>query len=442
MRNCFLVGLSLVVGAGRMAAENEFAATNAVAISPVWIDALTDEAQTNYPALRAAELRADAALWNAAAVPMWEDPVAKFGVMGADRERRSSDGDLIYGAEQRLPLFGKPGAARAVAQAEAITLRHEAAYRAQQLRRDLVRQLIKIALQNRVLDLGREDLASLDTIVATTEDKYRNGLATQVEVLQSQNERAKRANFLRTDENLLRADQSSLNRLLNRKPDSPWPKLLLPPVVPALPPLAEMVRHATETAPQLEVVRASLRQANAAVEFARKRRLPDVGVGVEGRQYSETGRFREGTIVLGFSIPWGNRSRYAADIRREQRRAEATEYEIADMQLSLRDEITRLVIQIENAQREAALYRTDIIPRTQQTIDSAHANWLNNRAALRDLLEARRMLIEARTAESRAIAEQHSILTDLSLHCGMAELREFTRNDLRPAREPAKGGNP
>jgi len=109
--------------------------------------------------------------------------------------------------------------------------------------------------------------------------------------------------------------------------------------------------------------------------------------------------------------------------------------------LALRDEITRLTIQIENAQREATLYRTDIIPRTQQAIDSAHANWLNNRGGLRDVLEARRMLLEARTEEARAIAEQHSMIADVSLHCGMADLQNFTHPGSQPGNAPARGGN-
>jgi outer membrane protein TolC len=413
----------------------DFAATNAVLISPGLIESLAEEARTNHPALRAADARADAAVWNAAAVRAWDDPTAKFGVMGADREKRSDDGDLIYGVEQKLPLFGKPQAARALAQAEASTQRREAAFRALQLRRELIRQLIKVALGDRTVELGRLDLASLDTIVTATEDKYRNGLATQVEVLQAQNERARRANLLRTDENLLGADRASLNRFLNRPVDSSWPYLLLPAPVTNLPPVALLIEHATSMAPQLDVMRASLRQAESAVLVARRQQRPDVSVGLEGRQYADTGQFREGTVLLGLSIPWGNRSRYAADIRREERKLEAAQLEVADLQLSLRDEVIRHAIQIENANREATLYRTDIAPRTEQVLAGAHANWLNNRGTLRDVLEARRLLLDAQTMEARAVAEQQTMLADLLLHCGVGDLDELAMKHPQPATE-------
>ncbi len=441
MKINFLVGCSLVILCSRnFAAEESVGATKGMLISARLVEALAEEARTNHPALRAADARADAGVWNAAAVRNWEDPTAKVGVMGAERAMRAEDGDLLYGVEQKLPLFGKPRAARAVAQAGAIVQRRNAHFRGQEVRRDLVKQLLRVALSERLLELGRVDLTALTTTAATSEDKFRHGFASSVEVLQAQNERARRANLLLTDENILRAERTSLNRLLNRPADAAWPTLLLPATVPALPPVEELILHASESAPQLDVMRASLKEAESTVSLTRKERLPNVGVGLEGRQFADTGEFRQGMFTLGVSIPWGNRSRYQADLRREQRKAEAVQLDIDDFQLALRDEITRLAIRIENAGREAALYRTEIVPRTRQTQEGAHANWLNNRSSLRDVLEAHRLLLEAQATEARATAEQHSMLAELALHCGLADLENFTRRST-PANIPAQGGS-
>lgn len=426
MKTFFVIcSLFFVLCGQNVVAQASAGPTNAVVISPAFIDALADEARINHPALRAADLRADAATWNASGVRTWEDPMAKFGVMGADRERRADDGDLIYGVEQKLPLFGKPQAMRAAAQAEAATQRHEAMFRGVQLRRDIHRQALRVALSERTVELGRDDLASLELVVTTSEEKYRNGSASQVEVLTSQNERARRANLLRTDENLLQAEKASLERLLNRPTNSVWPRFLLPTAATNLPPVDLMIAHATSMAPQLEVMRGSQRQAESSVKLARKQRLPDVIIGLDGRQYSGTGEFREGVVSIGISLPWGNRSRYAADIKREQLKAEAAQLEIADMLLGLREEVTRLAAQIENARREALLYRDDITPRTEQAVEAARVNWLNNRGTLRDVLDTRRMFIEARAMEARALAEQHAMLAELSMHCGVEDLAQL-----------------
>jgi outer membrane protein TolC len=286
--------------------------------------------------------------------------------------------------------------------------------------------LLKEARNERFVALGRDDLAVLETLAETAEDKYRNGLATQAEVLQAQNERARRANRLRSEESLLQAERASLNRLLNRPIDSSWPPLLLPGVASNLPPLKSLIEHATQMAPQLDVMRASLRQAESSVAVARKQRLPNVSVGVEGRQFADTGEFREGVVTLGLSIPWGNRGRYAAELKRESQKAEAARLDLTDMQLAMREDVTRHVILIDNARREAELYRSEIIPRSEQAATVARANWLNNRGTLRDALDARRLLIEAQTTEARALAEHHSWLAELSLHCGVDAIADFT----------------
>ena len=64
-------------------------------------------------------------------------------------------------------------------------------------------------------------------------------------------------------------------------------------------------------------------------------------------------------------------------------------------------------------------------------------NWLNGRGTLRDVLDARRALLDAQLAEARALAEHHSFLAELSLHCGIEVINDFTAGTNSVA--PAKG---
>ena len=77
---------------------------------------------------------------------------------------------------------------------------------------------------------------------------------------------------------------------------------------------------------------------------------------------------------------------------------------------------------IDNARREALLYRDEIIPRSEQALRSAEAAWQASRDAFRDVLDARRMLIEARTMYFKAVSEQYSAISELILCCGIADL--------------------
>jgi len=127
-------------------------------------------------------------------------------------------------------------------------------------------------------------------------------------------------------------------------------------------------------------------------------------------------------VVLSVSLPWFNRSKYQAAIKRDALKAEAARQDLEDLELSLVEELRRLTAKIENARREALLYRDDIIPRSQSALESARAGWETGRDRLRDLLEARRMLLEARLMKARATAEQFEMLSELVLCCGIADL--------------------
>ena len=68
------------------------------------------------------------------------------------------------------------------------------------------------------------------------------------------------------------------------------------------------------------------------------------------------------------------------------------------------------------------VYRDEIIPRSEQAITSARSGWETGRGMLRDVLEARRMLLDGRLMYARAVAEQYEMLSDLVLCCGLGDL--------------------
>src|SRR5262245_30182711 len=97
------------------------ASTNAIPLTPAYVAQLAEEMATNHPALKASSARIRAAQHGTNAVRTWEDPTVKLGGTTASSRGPvlSEDGDLLYGLEQKLPLFGKARAARGVAQAGA-----------------------------------------------------------------------------------------------------------------------------------------------------------------------------------------------------------------------------------------------------------------------------------------------------------------------------------
>ncbi len=400
-------------------------------VTPEFINQFTEELRTNHPALMAARARTNAAAAGIAAVRTWDDPMFRVGGMAADTTMRADNGDIFYAAEQKLPLFGKPRAARAIASAELDVEIANEDYQFQILRRDFARAAFRAALVEETVRIGEQDLAWIEVTAKVVEQSYRSGSGRLVDVLQLQNERSKRIEQLQTDRAKLGHEKLSLNRLLNRPLESSWPVLELPSVAQTVFYNPRLVDFALRYEPKLRMMRQQIRQTEASVAAARKQRLPDVTLGVENRNYSRNGELRQTEVMLGFTIPFGNNSKYRADIRREDEKRKATEFETKDYELSVREEVHMLTVKIDAARRETLLYRDQVIPRSEQALASARSMYESG-GALRDVLDARRMLLEGRLMSARAVAEQYEMLSELVLCCGLGDLEALQMIGAQP----------
>jgi outer membrane protein TolC len=415
----------ICVGALTALAEDSLPAvettTNAAVVSTDLINRLVAEARSNNPALKAADSRVRSATFNAKGIRTWDDPMAMFGgsVYSDKGFKPDEDGNLAYGVEQKLPLWGKPKFTRRVAEAETFTRQAEAELRVQEIRRDIAKGLLATALAERIVEIGDQDLAWLDATAKATESKYRAGSAVLADTLQIQNEAAKRSDTLRTDRRRLAHERFALNRLLNRPAESPWPSLQLPPVGPAVPLSAKLLTLALQSEPKLKVIAEEIKQAEAAAELTRKSRLPDVSLGVEGRQYSGDGQFRSGMFTLRFSLPWFNGDKYRKDYARDKERQKTAEQEREDLVLMVREALHHLSVEIEAMRREALLYGGEITARARQSLTSRLADWEAGRGMFRDVLDARRMLLDSELTSARATAEQNEMLAELLLWTGL-----------------------
>jgi outer membrane protein TolC len=392
-----------------------------VVISTDYINGLVAEACSNNPSLKAADSRVRAARLNAEAVRTWDDP--EFVVDGSTFSSRGMDpaqfGDLAYGIEQKLPLWGRPKLTRRAADAEISLRLADANYRLQQLRRDISRELVAAALAGRVVEIGEQDLTWLETTVNAVESRYRDGQAALADTLQIQNELAERGDRLRTDRHLLAHEQFNLNRILNRAVDSPWPPLQLPPAAPAISFSAKLLSLALANEPKLKVLSREVRQAEASAELTRRTRLPNVSLGVEGRQYSGDGGFREGDFMLRLSLPIFNGDKYRKDYDRDKEKQNSAEQEREDQAWIVREQLHHLSVEIEANRREALLYSGEITTRAAQALTSRLADWETGHGLFRDVLDARRMLLDSELTSARAAAEGNEMLAELVLWSGL-----------------------
>jgi cobalt-zinc-cadmium efflux system outer membrane protein len=422
----FVLLASAGVAVAQTASQGEVR-TNAVVISSEYVSRLIAEARTNNPALRAADFKVRAAALNAESVRTWEDPNGLFGgsVYSSKGFKPSEDGDLAYGLEQKLPLWKRPQLARQVAQAEMSMREAEVNYRARQLRDDITKGLLRAGLAERVVEIGEQDLAWMETTATAADNKYRAGQTALADTLQIQNELARRRDNLRTDRLRLAHEHFTLNRLLNRDPGSTWPRLLLPAVAPSIPLSEKLVALSLQNEPKLRVLEQEIRQASASADLTRQNRLPDLSLGVEGRQYSGDGEFRSGMFSVRFSIPWFNGGKYRKEYERDKELQRSAEQEREDQVLMVREELHHLSVDADVARREAILNSQEITIRSEQALTSRVSDWEAGRGAFRDVLDARRMLLESELMAARATAEEHQMLAEMLLWTGLDTLEDL-----------------
>jgi len=213
-----------------------------------------------------------------------------------------------------------------------------------------------------------------------------------------------------------------VNRLLGRDLHTPLPGFELPEVAGPVNYSTQLVSHAIRHESKLSMMQREIRAAEARVESTRRSRRPDVAAGLEARQYSGDGGFREGMAFVSLSLPWFNAGRYRSDLARDKAKLDAVQLDAADYEAAIREEVHHLTVQLDAARREGLLYRDEILPRAEQALTVARNAWLTGPGMFLDVMEARRMFLEAQSMLSRAISEQYQMMSELVLSCGLDDL--------------------
>ena len=404
-------------------------------ITPRLVDDLLAEASGRNPVVLAAGARADAAAAAVDSVRTWEDPVLTLGVWGSTPRGvpASQQGNIIYGIEQKLPLFGHPQLARHVAEARAARDLLSAGSAREELRRDITLALLDIALTDRATELAVQNLGWSETSLASVDARYRSGRAGQVEWLAAETERAEAAEQLTTLRAMRTSQEEQADRLLSRERSARWPAVSLPGVAGVVVYDERIIDAALASAPRLKVLRQEAVRNAAAAYLTWHLRMPEVGVGLEARQYTGDAGLREGLMTVNLSLPWVNSGRYDSDAARDKALVRAAERDADAYADQVREEIHHSCVDLDTARRRALLYRDQLIPLAEQALAGSQDAWEGGQARFQDILEAHRALVADRLALAQAVTDQRREMAALTLLTGVSDLpATFAPNPTAP----------
>lgn len=288
------------------------------------------------------------------------------------------------------------------------------------------------AYLSRARTLLDQNVAIAKRLAGISADLYADDHALLIDVLKAQSQLAQLDYDRITLAELLSAERTRINGLLDRPAEAPLGapgELAFPRLVVAPEDLYEMAARSRQ---EFQAADARIEQAHDKERLAESQYLPDFTIGVTHIQVGENrpplmlapdnGQDANG-IVFGLTIPlWEARNsagvRAARAERRSAVRAKADEW--ARTLTAIKDAYVRLT----NAERLVLLYRDSLVPQAEQVMHSVEELSREDRMRLGDYLEAQTVWLNFTLAQVRALADYDQTL---------ARIERLTGTNLAPA---------
>lgn len=404
---------------------------------------LVNVALPQNPTLRA--VRADwrarrARIDQARALP---DPTATYRYFGGSPETRVGPQVQSLELRQSVPWMGK----RSLQSHRAALEADGAGSGVRDLERALVRELKRMyfeaAYMLEALAVNADEAALLRRFEQIALTRYSTGAGIQQAVIKIQTEVSRLAD----DEIFMRRTLDHLTHGMARLLGDPDRTLLLDPIVLALPEVdltAVRTEHAALTGhSRTQALRAKI---DADRTWTRRKQLdgkPDLAFDLS---YTEVGRRDDVAGIL--NPPQGNghdiwalgvqlnipiyRRKVRAGVVEAQETQRASERRLRDMEDRLTHEIHGAVLRVESLERRVRLHQEVIIPQAGESLASAEAAYTTNRQDILGLLDAQRVLFQARLTSHRLMADVWIALADLEFALG----RKFPDSGSTGERQP------
>ena len=336
------------------------------------------------------------------------DPTVALGFYAQQVETRVGPQQARFTFEQRIPWLSKltlDGDKRALAAqaafAEAQTLRLDLQVRIRSIWGELYYLGKRIEITSDNVELVRQWERS-------SRARYKSSLLSYRDITRAQIELGTLGDDLARFKQRKRPLVTRLLALVgaNLRSSVSIPKAL--PEVVALPADEELRTRLQQHNPELAALNHLADSARVSVARAHTRYRPDFRVGIA---YTLTDKARTPGVAdsgkdvvmpqVGFSVPiwWGT---YAAGVKSATASERAANERVRGQRLTLEAELEDALFNLRDAQRRHVLYRDDILPKARNNMESTMASYRSGRAALIDLIDAQRTLLEFDLALERA----------------------------------------
>jgi outer membrane protein TolC len=374
------------------------------------------------------------------------DPMLGMTAYPSPVQTAAGEQDFALSMNQKVPWNGKLETRAAVAQQDVNVARANLAAVELKVVERIKNAYYQLYFIQQAISITKKDQGQLELIGEVVEQMYvvkRD--VTQQDVLQVQVALARLEADLANLHQQKESAQAKLASLLHVSPETK------PEALDSLPPeqtvqdIQQFYETAIEASPEMHAQLASIEKDRRSAALAELENYPDLTYGFSWVSTSSEGISPVANgddafmLTLGMNLPvYGNR--IDAGVREAQTRALANAKKYDRLKDEKMEVVADLFAKIKNQQENLRLFRKDIIPKQELTLEQSVDDYQVGKVDFLQMIENWRQLLQFHITEKRFETDLQQTLASLAREIGSFELPEnLVQTVLRPMGESENG---
>jgi outer membrane protein TolC len=228
--------------------------------------------------------------------------------------------------------------------------------------------------------------------------------------------------------------RARLNTLLGRDPAAPLNIQGEYAALATLPPAQKLEEIALQSRPDLIAASQAAERSRKEQALAKKAYVPDFTVSAGYMLMPPSSPMRNSYMVEGsMNLPWLNHRKHGAEIAEATAQATEQDAELNALRNAAFGQIQEGLVEAQAAQRLARMYRDELRPQAEATLQSSVIAYENDKTNLLDLLDSQMTVINVDLSWLDAVADFDTRLADLELATGAPiDLSDSSATEVKP----------
>lgn len=386
------------------------------------LPSLIEEARGNNPEITAALKRWVAAEARIPQAKSLDDPTIGFTfekTPGSPFQlNKTMSEDRMLSISQFFPLFGKLSLKGKIALVESQMF--AAGYKDKELEviNSVKNAYYDLFMNYKETELNQESLRLLKGVTKVAESRFAVGETSQEEVYKLHLEIARLNNIIKNLEQEKKAKETFINTLLNRGPESPLSAPELEEKISFSADLKTLYMSTLLNQPELLVFSYAIERNKYAKSLAKRSFFPDLMAQITERGFT-TGTIGPWDLMMAFTVPLWFWTKQRYEVKEAIANLEEAEAAYKAMQNKAFNEVKDLATKIEIAKNKIKLYKSELIPILEDSIEVSLSAFSTGKGDFMALLDSQRMLVETKMDYYKALVEYNMNVADLERAAGL-----------------------